>query len=181
MAPPLVERNTGDIIPAADHNDVKDYIEDAQYRVNTNALYILGSEVITGSYEIKNIGSTINEFSTDVTLGDDSDSAVPTEHAVKTYVDTSTELVVGTVSTTYTIGSEDVLLADPTGGNFDVTLPTATPEKKIDIKNLVLSGANKTVTVVTPGAETIDNSASFTINKGESITVTSDDTNWWII
>ena len=32
--------------------------------------------------------STINEFSTDGTLGDDSDTAVPTEKAVKTYADT---------------------------------------------------------------------------------------------
>jgi len=35
MSPPLAERNTGDIIPAADHNDVKDYIEDGTYRVKT--------------------------------------------------------------------------------------------------------------------------------------------------
>ena len=34
-------------------------------------------------------GTTINEFSTDGTLGGDSDAAVPTEHAVKTYVDGS--------------------------------------------------------------------------------------------
>ena len=28
MAAPLVERSTGDVIPASDHNDVKDYIEE---------------------------------------------------------------------------------------------------------------------------------------------------------
>lgn len=36
-----------------------------------------------------NAGADINEFSTDGTLGDDSDDAVPTEKAVKTYVDAS--------------------------------------------------------------------------------------------
>lgn len=34
-------------------------------------------------------GTNIDEFSTDGTLGDDSDNAVPTEKAVKTYVDTA--------------------------------------------------------------------------------------------
>lgn len=33
------------------------------------------------------LGETINEFSSDVTLGGDSNQAVPTEHAVKAYVD----------------------------------------------------------------------------------------------
>ena len=35
------------------------------------------------------IGATINEFSTDGTLSGNSDIAVPTEQAVKTYVDTN--------------------------------------------------------------------------------------------
>ena len=46
MSAPLVERSTGDIIPASDHNDVKDYIEDGTYRVNTLSLSIGGTEVI---------------------------------------------------------------------------------------------------------------------------------------
>lgn len=46
MTAPLVDRNTGDVIPASDHNDVKDYIEDGAYRVNTSALSINGSSVI---------------------------------------------------------------------------------------------------------------------------------------
>lgn len=42
MSAPLVDRNTGDIIPASDHNDVKSYIEDGTYRTNTKALCIQG-------------------------------------------------------------------------------------------------------------------------------------------
>ena len=49
MAAPLVDRNTGDVIPASDHNDVKDYIEDGTYRVNTLSLEIGGTEVIDSS------------------------------------------------------------------------------------------------------------------------------------
>jgi hypothetical protein len=46
MSPPLVDRSTGDIIAASDHNDVKDYIEDGTYRVNTLSLNIGGTEAI---------------------------------------------------------------------------------------------------------------------------------------
>lgn len=46
MAPPLVTRNTGDIIPASDHNDVKAYIEDATYHVNTQYLQLGGSVTV---------------------------------------------------------------------------------------------------------------------------------------
>lgn len=38
MAAPLVDRSPNDVVPASDHNDVKDYIEDGSYRVKT--LYI---------------------------------------------------------------------------------------------------------------------------------------------
>ena len=47
MTAPLVERSTGDLIPAADHNDVMSYIEDGTYRVNTLSLQIQGTEIIT--------------------------------------------------------------------------------------------------------------------------------------
>ena len=49
MAAPLVDRSTGDIIPADDHNDVKSYLEDATYRVNTQSLSVGGASVITAS------------------------------------------------------------------------------------------------------------------------------------
>ena len=53
MTAPLVDRNTGDIIPASDHNDVKDYIEYGTYRVNTLSLSIGGSEIIDSSRKLK--------------------------------------------------------------------------------------------------------------------------------
>jgi len=53
---PLVERHTGDIIPASDFNDVKSMIEDGTYRVNTLALNIQGvGEVINSSGYIKGV------------------------------------------------------------------------------------------------------------------------------
>ena len=65
MTAPLVERSSGDTIPASDHNDVKDYIEDGTYRVNTLALSIGGTEVITSARAIQNV--TID--SDDVAIG----------------------------------------------------------------------------------------------------------------
>jgi len=41
-------------------------------------------------------GAAINEFSTDLTLGDSSNTAVPTEKAVKEYIDSRTDIYVGT-------------------------------------------------------------------------------------
>lgn len=49
MAPPLVDRATNDLIPASDHNDVKDYLEDAAYRINTLSLNVGGTEVISST------------------------------------------------------------------------------------------------------------------------------------
>jgi len=49
-----------------------------------------------------NVGSTIDEFSTDETLAGNSDSAVPTEAAVKTYVDTGLNLKADAANPTFT-------------------------------------------------------------------------------
>ena len=58
----------------------------------TSVKQVIGSDDIlitnTNGINLKNVGATINEFSTDGTLGGNSDTAVPTEQAVKTYVDT---------------------------------------------------------------------------------------------
>ena len=57
MAPPLQTRETGDLIPAYDHNDIGSYIEHGQYRVNTKSLFISGSEIIDANRNIICSGS----------------------------------------------------------------------------------------------------------------------------
>lgn len=49
MTAPLITRATNDVIPASDHNDVKSYIEDGTYRVNTLSLSIGGVATIDSS------------------------------------------------------------------------------------------------------------------------------------
>ena len=56
---PLVERSSGDVVPAADHNAVKEYIEDGTYRTNTLSLMIGGTEVFSSTRAITNV-TTIN-------------------------------------------------------------------------------------------------------------------------
>ena len=68
MAAPLVERTTNDLVPASDHNDVKDYIEDGTYRVNTLSLNIGGNEIIDSSGNITTDVGTVDgiDIGTDV-------------------------------------------------------------------------------------------------------------------
>ena len=62
-----------------------------------------GTGSITNFVDITlNIGATIDEFSTDTTLAGDSDTAVPTEAAVKTYVDTGLNLKANASNPTFT-------------------------------------------------------------------------------
>ena len=67
-------------------------------------------------------GTNINEFSTDGTLEDNSDDAVPTEKAVKTYIDESIKLNIVNVTTDSTAGINDVILVDTTSGDVTIQL-----------------------------------------------------------
>lgn len=62
-------------------------------------------------------GTSVNEFSTDGTLGGNSNNALPTENAVKTYVDSKTK-----PTTFYTMhnAGEGVECTDPASGGYDI-------------------------------------------------------------
>lgn len=56
--------------------------------IQDSGILVDDSDNITAAESLQlNLGGSVNEFSTDGTLSGDSDSAVPTEKAVKTYVD----------------------------------------------------------------------------------------------
>ena len=57
------------------------------------------NELQLGSITAGRQGATVNEFSTDGTFADNSDTAVPTERATKTYIDTQISLAVGEANT----------------------------------------------------------------------------------
>ena len=68
----------------------------------------LRAEASASGFRPGGAGAYINEFSIDGTLGGDSDSAVPTEKAVKTYVDAQ----IGGVSNTIFQGDSHVTVVD---------------------------------------------------------------------
>ena len=90
---------------------------------------------------------------------------------------------VATKTTTYTAGdTEEVILCDATGGAFTVTMPTAVGKSGIAYSIKKIDSSANAVKVDGDSAETIDGDADFDlIAEDESITVTSDGTEWWII
>lgn len=65
------------------------------------------------------LGASVNEFSIDTTMADDSNDAVPTEHAVKTYVDNA----LANISTNMiSEGDSYVLVNDATGGAGEIKI-----------------------------------------------------------
>lgn len=98
-------------------------------------------------------GSTVVEFSTDGTLGSDSDTAVPTERAVKSYVDNAvsnivTLNIVHTSSDSTAVGG-DVVLIDNATGDKTVELNPSDEGRILVIKDS--SSANKVVITTSSG------------------------------
>lgn len=59
---------------------------DVQMILQSALISLLGAVTVSVTLQLA-LGAAINEFSTDGTLADNSDTAVPTEKAVKTYID----------------------------------------------------------------------------------------------
>jgi hypothetical protein len=131
-------------------------------------------------------GASIVEFSIDGTLVGNSDTAVPTEQAVKTYVDTEIndlrqELDLINVRNVYadtTASTGDVILADTTAGDVTIQLLEST-DGKIIIKKKSTDG-NKVYITTTPGM--IDGQSQIIIDTGyQAYTFVCDGTNFFII
>lgn len=67
---------------------------------------IAGSLIVTTNFSFDG-GQTVDEISTDGTLADDSDTAIPTEQAVKTYVDAQVSGGGGSSATILTADNQD--------------------------------------------------------------------------
>ena len=101
MSAPLVTRSTGDIIPAADHNDIMPYIEDGTYRVNTLSLSLGGTEVITSALAIGNV--TTIDTTGNITINKSTASASIFK-AISSYADGYDAML--TLSNTHTGGKD---------------------------------------------------------------------------
>jgi hypothetical protein len=75
--------------------------------------------------------------------------------------------------------TDSVVLANPSGGAFTVTLPAATLGQQVIVKNIDNTTGNQ-VTVV-PATGTIDGGSSVALASYTSNTFVSDGTNWWMV
>jgi hypothetical protein len=141
---------------------------------------------VNGTFQVQN-GTSINEISIDGTLADNSDDAVPTEKAVKTYVDTQVgdpTLAYEVVTVTpYTASTNSIILVDDdtVGGDVTINLPDASlyDGKTFVIKKLGTTGK---VTIDGNGTQTIDDEEIVDLDYSkEVIKVISDGNNWYII
>ena len=129
-----------------------------------------------GEFSVLTVGGNpINEFSTDGTLSGDSDTALPTEKAVKTYVDITVgdavrlNIVHTSVDTTAVIG--DVVIVDTLSGDVNIELVQQGEIGKFIIyKNTIDSND----IIITPSIGTIDgqpsDSFSFPYSSKEYLT-----------
>jgi hypothetical protein len=125
--------------------------------LNANAFNLAGlTSLRLGSIGAQ-LGETINEFSSDVTLGgaNPTNLAVPTEFAVKTYVDTALANVgaAWTIKTAnYTAVNNDYLFCNTSAGSFTITLPASpSVNDKVGIADLAGTFASYNLNVARNG------------------------------
>lgn len=127
--------------------------------LNANAFDLSGlTSLKLGSIGAQ-LGEQINEFSSDVTLGGNNPTnlAVPTEFAVKTYVDTqlaNVGAVWASKTADYTAASNDYLFCDTSAGSFTITLPAnPAPSTAVAIADVASSFASFNLFVGRNGAK----------------------------
>lgn len=107
-------------------------------------------------------GVSINEISSDITLGGNSNLAVPTEKAIKSYVDLSVGAsndIVVRVSSDSTAVAHNVLLVDTTTGDINIKM-FDTSNGRITIKKI----SNDLNRVIITSTKNIDGLSHYIIN-----------------
>lgn len=95
--------------------------------------------------------------------------------------DAPSEITMNTVTrtTNYTANNEEIVLGDAGGGGITITLPSPADDVFVFIKKI--DSTSNTVTIATPGSETIDGNSSLTLSAEDvSRGITSDGTNYFI-
>lgn len=183
-----------DQLVQADSNDllaIVDVSASETKRINIQDLFsspqpIGSSTPSTGAFTTLEVsaGSTINEFSTDTTLAGSSDSALPTENAVKTYVDNQIAAIdpeplnVKSINVDSTAFVGDILIVDTTSGDITITL-IGGEDGRMTIKKFT-PDSNKVIVVSSVG--TIDLESNFIINGfKQSVTFATDGNNFFVV
>jgi len=129
-------------------------------------------------------GASVNEFSTDGTLSGDSDSVVPTEKAIKTYVDTTRFTYSGINDADYATPSwwELICYTDLTADRT-LTLPTTSGHAGDFLRVKDFCGhANQFGIILDANGKTIDGQSTFTIEESYgAVILTTDGINYGIV
>jgi len=80
-----------------------------------------------------------------------------------------------------TTAQDETVLIDASGGDVTITLVSAVGVKGITPTFKRIDASANTATIDGDGSETIDSETSQTLGYLDSITITSDNSNWWII
>ena len=127
--------------------------------LNANAFDLTGLDTLRLGAIGAQLGATINEFSTDGTLTQNSDEKVPTQKAVKTYVDNQT--------------SGQSLNIAGTSGTGGVTLGSQTFTVGGTANEIETVAANQGITIGLPNDVTIGNNLTVTGNLNVNGTTTT--------
>ena len=131
------------------------------------------NELQLGSITAGKQGATINEFSTDGTFADNSDSAVPTEKATKTYVDTQINQAIS--------GAQEIVAGNaPTQSKVTVTGSGISGDTiDVTIAGTEVFEINNTGFTSKPGGTQIldvDNSTGLSLSQSGNIVLNADNT-----
>jgi len=135
-----------------------------------------GNFKITAGELVLQLGATIDEFSIDDTLSGDSNTALVTEKAIKSYVENQIDVLnVIHISADSTAINGDVILIDSTAGTT-VTLINEL-DARVYVKNLTSGTAT-----IQGNTGTIDGSSTYTLTyQYESATIVCDGVNWFVL
>tara|TARA_B100000700_G_scaffold9937_1_gene9948 strand:- start:857 stop:5677 length:4821 start_codon:yes stop_codon:yes gene_type:complete len=153
--------------------------------LNANAFDLTGLDTLRLGAIGAQLGATIDEFSTDGTLSQNSDVKVPTQKAVKTYVDASSAaptlgVTTGSGAASVVVGTQNLVVA---GTANEIETSGSAQTLTLGLPNDVTIGNDLTVTtdLVVGGTLTVNGTTttvnSNTVNIGDSnLTLNSDET-----
>lgn len=102
--------------------------------------------------------------------------------SIQTQLNSKFGFTISSQNTNFTAAANFIYLVNSSGGSITVTLPSPTLNAIIEIKDSTGSANTNSIVIDTPGAETIDGQASYTINSNYgSARLVSDGSNWFLL
>ena len=132
---------------------------------------------VAGSAELSN-GTAVNEFSTDETLSDDSDNAVPTEQAVKQYQESNdfdTWTIAGDSGSSTVNNADTVTVSGGTGIDTSESSRSVTVDVKTGTGVETSGGVVRLSTGAAGSGLGGGGGSALSVNTGNAVTVNSDD------